>query len=123
MSRIRCIILALFLLTAWFGCSQGQSETEGQEGQAKGGAASPSIASVSDSPDAGNAKAPSSSVTAEASTAEAQGSPEERKKPKIEFENSKFDFGEIEAGEKVEHVFTFKNMGDAPLIIEKVKSS
>ena len=120
MARNRCTILALFLLMAWFGCSQGQNDTEVQ---AKGGAALPAVAAASDTPDAGNAKAPSSSVTAEASTAEAQGSPEVQKKPRIVFEKSKFDFGEIEAGEKVQHIFTFKNMGDAPLIIEKVKSS
>lgn len=43
--------------------------------------------------------------------------------PKIEFPQGEFDFGEVEAGTKVEHVFTFKNTGDAPLKIEKVGSS
>ena len=43
--------------------------------------------------------------------------------PRIAFEKIEFDFGEVEAGEKVEHVFRFRNTGEGLLKIEKVRSS
>lgn len=43
--------------------------------------------------------------------------------PQIHVENDSFDFGEIYRGEKVAHTFSFLNKGDAPLNIEKVRSS
>ncbi len=45
------------------------------------------------------------------------------KEPRIEFAQTEFDFGEVEAGEKVQHTFSFKNVGDADLVIAKVRSS
>lgn len=41
----------------------------------------------------------------------------------IAFAKSKFDFGEIMEGEKVEHEFTFTNTGDEPLILTNAKST
>ncbi|MBI5789608.1 MAG: DUF1573 domain-containing protein [Candidatus Schekmanbacteria bacterium] len=41
----------------------------------------------------------------------------------ITFENLEFDFGSIEQGEKVTHIFNFKNTGKDPLVIDKVQSS
>jgi len=43
--------------------------------------------------------------------------------PKFTFEKEIHDFGEIEEGEVVNHVFTFKNSGEAPLVIESAKAS
>lgn len=43
--------------------------------------------------------------------------------PVIEFDKSEFDFGEIEARENVETVFSYKNSGDAPLVITNISSS
>ena len=43
--------------------------------------------------------------------------------PKIDFEESVFDFGTIAQGTNVEHVFKFKNTGVAPLMIVNAKSS
>lgn len=40
---------------------------------------------------------------------------------KIEFEKDFHDFGIIKEGEKVSHVFKFKNVGTEPLIIKNVK--
>ncbi|WP_395047402.1 DUF1573 domain-containing protein [Flavobacterium sp.] len=37
--------------------------------------------------------------------------------PKIEIENSDFDFGDITQGDKVSHVFKFKNTGKSDLVI------
>ena len=43
--------------------------------------------------------------------------------PDLVIENYKFDFGQVYQGERVEHVYRFRNAGDAPLRIEKVRSS
>jgi len=43
--------------------------------------------------------------------------------PEISFAEKEFDFGTIEQGTKVEHVFKFTNTGDAPLVIVNAKSS
>lgn len=41
----------------------------------------------------------------------------------IAFEESEYDFGTVKAGEKVRHVFKFKNTGSEPLIISNAKGS
>ena len=43
--------------------------------------------------------------------------------PIMTFEESEFDFGTIEGGTAVEHVFKFTNTGTAPLVIVDAKSS
>jgi len=43
--------------------------------------------------------------------------------PKIDVEQTDFDFGQIFQGEIVEHTFRFQNAGDEPLIIDRVRSS
>ena len=43
--------------------------------------------------------------------------------PKIEFDTAVFDFGTILQGEQVGTSFTFKNVGSADLIIQKVETS
>jgi hypothetical protein len=43
--------------------------------------------------------------------------------PKLDVPETDFYFGSVYQGEKVEHAFTFRNTGDEPLLIEKVKSS
>jgi len=45
------------------------------------------------------------------------------KYPVLTFTESEFDFGTIDQGTKVEHVFKFTNTGDAPLVIVDAKSS
>jgi len=42
---------------------------------------------------------------------------------KIEFADPAFDFGQIKEGEIVEHTFTFKNVGTAPIILSEVNAS
>jgi hypothetical protein len=41
--------------------------------------------------------------------------------PTIQFTSQEHDFGTIKEGDKVTHVYKFKNTGDAPLIIEKAQ--
>lgn len=43
--------------------------------------------------------------------------------PVMTFDDSQFDFGNIEKGKKVEHEFTFTNTGKAPLVIVDAKST
>lgn len=42
---------------------------------------------------------------------------------KILFETLEYDFGTIASGEKVTHIFTFTNTGEAPLILSNAKGS
>ncbi len=49
--------------------------------------------------------------------------PEPENGPVITFTEKIFDFGQIASGEVVEHVFTFTNTGNAPLIISNAKGS
>ena len=41
----------------------------------------------------------------------------------FEFEETSFDFGTITAGDVVEHKFSFKNTGEAPIVISETKVS
>lgn len=41
----------------------------------------------------------------------------------IEFEEAAFDFGNVKEGAVVEHVFKFKNTGNAPVILSQVSAS
>ncbi len=43
--------------------------------------------------------------------------------PKIRFDQPDYDFGEVEAGDEVEHTFVFENVGDDLLSIRKVLTS
>jgi len=43
--------------------------------------------------------------------------------PKVEWKSKKYEYGRIEEGEKVMHVFSFKNTGNAPLIIEDASAT
>ncbi len=49
--------------------------------------------------------------------------PEAQQTTKIEFEESLHDFGRINKGDMVGHVFKFKNTGEAPLLIVDAKAS
>lgn len=42
---------------------------------------------------------------------------------KMEFDKEMHDFGTINEGDVVEHIFKFKNTGDAPLVITSAKGS
>ena len=43
--------------------------------------------------------------------------------PIITFSEKMFQFGEINQGDIVEHIFTFENTGNAPLILSDVKTT
>tara|TARA_B100000900_G_C20502496_1_gene684381 strand:+ start:733 stop:1137 length:405 start_codon:yes stop_codon:yes gene_type:complete len=43
--------------------------------------------------------------------------------PKIVFFEDKYEFGDIIQGDVIEHIFQFKNSGNAPLILQDVKTT
>lgn len=43
--------------------------------------------------------------------------------PKLTIEQHDFNFGQVFQGEKVSHTFSFRNLGDGPLLIQKVRTS
>lgn len=43
--------------------------------------------------------------------------------PEMKFEETEFDFGTIDNGTPVEHIFKFKNTGEVPLVITDATSS
>lgn len=43
--------------------------------------------------------------------------------PKFQFEHTDYDFGTINEGQVVEHTYSFKNTGEAPLIIQAAQGS
>ncbi len=43
--------------------------------------------------------------------------------PKITFETTEYDFGDIHQGEKVEHIFAFENTGTEALILSNVMTT
>jgi hypothetical protein len=43
--------------------------------------------------------------------------------PKLQFQSVDHDFGTIKAGQVVEHTYSFKNTGEAPLIIQSAQGS
>lgn len=53
----------------------------------------------------------------------AQGIQDTSKLAKIIFEQSSFDFGIINAGQKITHYYKFKNTGATPLIISDARST
>lgn len=43
-------------------------------------------------------------------------------KPKIQFDKINHDFGKQEQNIEVKHVFTFKNLGDGTLLIDRISA-
>lgn len=48
---------------------------------------------------------------------------EKKNGPAITFQKDTHDFGDIHQGDKVQHVFTFENTGNEPLIITNVQTT
>jgi len=50
-------------------------------------------------------------------------SAEKKDGPEITFEATTFDFGDIKQGDVVEHIFSFENTGNQPLIISNANTT
>lgn len=62
-------------------------------------------------------------VKAENVEVAAQRDAQKAKFAQITFDETEFDFGTIDQGTNVEHVFTFSNSGDVPLVITDANST
>jgi len=102
-TAIFCILL---MAAASAGCSEEQTAQEGIAEEAENLSASTS---------------PASEMTPGAPSAAAEAPAP--KQPKIRFDQPDHDFGQVEAGDEVEHTFVFHNAGDGPLSINKVLTS
>ena len=105
MHKMGSVILVLFLLFAVAGCSREDKgpaqETQEAVADASGESVQNQDAAVSQ---------------------DQQARESDQGTPKISFDQKDFDFGEAEAGEKIEHIFKFRNTGNGTLKIEKVRS-
>ncbi len=104
----RGTLLALLLVVASVGCRQEPSAPEADpEGTTADLAVPTSSTNEPGAPDSspGAAEAP------------------EPGQPKIRFDQPDYDFGKVEAGDEVEHLFVFQNVGNELLSIGKVLTS
>jgi len=89
------------------------------------------IAMVSCNSDGATAKTDTSAVPAAATTSTTTTKPATPSEPavpagpttSIEFADNEFDYGTIQEGDVVEHVYKFTNTGTEPLIISNAKGS
>ena len=100
------VLCALLVMAAFAGCSGNKTEKEGTPDHTKSLQASSSTAPE---------RAPEA-------RSDAAGEPAV-KQPRIKFDRPDYDFGEVEAGDDIEHAFVFENAGDAPLAIHEVLTS
>ncbi|NTU51659.1 MAG: DUF1573 domain-containing protein [Candidatus Aminicenantes bacterium] len=49
--------------------------------------------------------------------------PAQAKKPRAVFKAMSHDFGKVKQGDVVSHEFTFRNEGDAPLVVERIETT
>ena len=68
----------------------------------------------------GNATSPATATTTPAAEPETK---PEGPLPVFEFEQEEYDFGTINEGDVVKYMFKFKNVGEAPLIIQSARGS
>lgn len=104
MRKTGVLVLVLVVLGWLAGCGREQKGPSEGAGE-----------SLAASPDDGAVKQGEQSAAAGSGTAS-------NGNPQIVFEEKDFDFGKVDAGEKVEKIYTFRNTGDGPLVIHKVRS-
>lgn len=105
-ARLGPFVLGLLLVVPWAACESTDT----------GPKAKSTAPAVHAAPNPVTVQAPDGKTEAQTQTAKTGA-------PRIQFDAAAFDFGEVEAGEKVEHIFTFRNVGDAALHINKVRGS
>ncbi len=104
LAAIFCLLLAAVALV---GCEKEKPAQQPGQEEAKDPSARTSPTSEEDSP------GPASDTVAVPAP----------RQPKIRFDRPDHDFGEVEAGDEVAHVFSFRNEGNAPLTVGKVLTS
>ncbi|GAB4233703.1 MAG: hypothetical protein Tsb0034_07040 [Ekhidna sp.] len=120
MMRITKIFLGVIVAAILSSCSNGDLESritklEGRVAALEGKGGVASTAATRPQP-----------IAASNTTPAATAAPEEKPEgplPAITFEEELHDFGTIKDGDVVEHVFSFTNSGEAPLIISDAKAT
>ena len=100
------ILCILLMAVASAGCNKEQTAQEGV----------PEEAEILHAPESPSSEKPPGAL----SDAVEEPAPEP---PKIRFDQPDYDFGEVEAGDEVEHTFVFENAGEDLLSITKVLTS
>lgn len=111
MKKLSFLLLAVLFSVSFMAC-QGDSKTE-----AAADAPNIEIAAEKGPADATPA------VPAETTRPEWQEQADALAKTTVEFANKEFNYGTVNSGEVVTHQFTFKNTGDQPLTLTRVKAS
>lgn len=70
-----------------------------------------------------NAVNPEGTLALPKTESEKPAPPADGKYPVMTFEETEYDFGDIKQGDKVEHIFKFKNTGESDLLISNAKAS
>ena len=70
-----------------------------------------------------NALNPDGTLALPKTESEKPAPPADGKYPVMTFEEKEYDFGDIKQGDKVEHIFKFKNTGKSDLMITSAKAS
>ncbi len=104
LTKIKLGFLAVFAIALMASCGSGDSEVKDAARQS----VTPTTATTPTTPEAPNAAAPAA-PTGPTTT--------------INFAEQTFDFGKVDAGEKVSHTYSFENTGSEPLIISNAKGS
>ena len=99
--------LLIVAIAGFTACSGSESETkdEASESLATAPTADNTIKPATDAKKANNVPTPTGPTTT------------------MNFEETKFDFGDVDEGETVSHVYEFVNTGDEPLVISNAKGS
>lgn len=106
MKKLSRIFMLLTVVAISFSCSN--KETEARIAKLEG--------KVAELETRNGARQAATPTTPAAVTTEPEVAPE-GPLPRFEFQETSFDFGTINDGDVVDHVFSFVNTGDAPLII------
>ncbi len=116
MKRLFNFLLVAIVVVGMAACGQ----TDADSNKDKDGAPATESKTAPSTPAKADATNPASKPAAGADAAAAE---DDTPKTKIEFSEMTHDFGVIDEGEKVSHVFKFKNSGEEPLIINSAKGS
>ena len=108
LTKIKIGLFAFFAIGMMFSCANADADERADARAAVETPAEPSTPTT-----------PTSPVTPDATSPAAPTGPTTT----VTFNETTFDFGSVDAGEKVSHVYKFTNTGNEPLIISNAKGS
>lgn len=118
------LLMVAALATVWMSsCTEGTEQVSKPMGDASSDVAQTTSKKKADKNDNNYDALSSQKADAKAKEKNAGSSSETLAKTSIAFEAYDHDFGVIDEGDRVEHLFKFKNTGSEPLILEKCKGS